>query len=142
RRPAAPPGRMAGRHVATALSGGRASTWFRLPDERRSALAAAVPIGAQGGALVLEQTSERLLLLRDQAMTRLLDITLLVSGAAVLAMFVFASVLAVRLARLKRAAETGLSREGRIDARMPGSGARDELGDLARSYERLLTRLN
>ncbi len=146
----APPGRIGGAHADAALAGRTGSTWFRLPDERRSVLAVAVPLAGATGAspaqptsvLVLEQTGERLLVLRDRALTRLLNLTLLVTGAAVLAIFIFATVLGLRLGRLKRAAETALTHEGRINSAMPETRAGDELGDLARSYQRLLGQLN
>jgi signal transduction histidine kinase len=43
--------------------------------------------------------------------------------------------------RLARAAETALGPKGEINAMLPGRGARDEIGDLARSFGDLLGRL-
>jgi dedicated sortase system histidine kinase len=139
------PDRLAGPPVDAALHGTRAALWFRLPDERRVLLAVAVPLpqtSSLSGVLLLEQAGDRLLTLRSQALTRLLDLTLLASGTAVLASLVFAALLGVRLRRLQLAAETALARDGRVQAVIPDTGTRDELGDVARSFSALLARLN
>ncbi len=128
-----------------ALAGTSGSSWFRLPDERRTLLAASAPIRSGSdplGVLVLEQASDRLLTLRDRALTRLLNITFVATAIAVLGLLVFAAVISLRLGRLKRAAETALTPDGRVNTVIPGTGARDELGDLARSFAALLRRLN
>jgi len=56
-------------------------------------------------------------------------------------MFAFAAWLALRLARLRRASESALTREGLV-TEFPETLARDELGDVARGFSRLLMRLN
>ena len=93
------------------------------------------------GELEVTQTADRWLRLRDRALTRMLNFTLGTSAAAVLLMFAFAAWLALRLARLRRASESALTRSGLITA-FPETGARDELGDVARSFSTLLARLN
>jgi dedicated sortase system histidine kinase len=138
--------RVSGPPIDSALQGRRSALWFRLPDERRILLAAAVPLVREGTAsrvLLLEQAGDRLLTLRSQALTRLLNLTLLASGIAVLASLAFAAILGMRLRRLQRAAETSLTHDGRvINAAIPDTGTRDELGDVARSFATLLSRLN
>lgn len=138
-------GRLQGSQVDQALRGAGAAAWFRLRDERRSVLSVAMPIDAPTGRLgvvVLEQAGDRLLLLRDRALVRLLNVTLLAAIVAVLAMLAFATVLSIRLARLKRAAETALTHDGRLNVVIPETQRRDELGDVARSFAVLLRRLN
>lgn len=140
-----PAGRLQGPHIANALAGKPAHAWFRLRDEGRRALSVATPIvmdSRRVGILMLEQAGDRLLTLRDRALTRLLNLTLLATGAAMFAMLAFAALLGVRIGRLKRAAETALRSDGRLDVTMPGSASRDELGDLARGFEVLLRRLS
>ncbi len=94
------------------------------------------------GVLQLAQTADRWLTLRDRALTRLLNLTLLVTGLAMGATIWFAGRLALRIARLRAASENALSREGRLAVELPERRARDELGDLSRSFESLLRRLN
>ncbi len=93
------------------------------------------------GALEVTQTPDRWLRLRDRALTRMLNFTLGTSVAAVVLMFAFAAWLALRLARLRRASESALTRTGLVTA-FPETAARDELGDVARSFSTLLARLD
>jgi signal transduction histidine kinase len=48
----------------------------------------------------------------------------------------------LRISRLGHAAETALSREGSVARELPESAAKDELGDLSRSFSSLLGRLD
>jgi len=93
------------------------------------------------GSLEVTQTPDRWLRLRDRALTRMLNFTLGTSVAAVVLMFAFAAWLALRLARLRRASESALTRSGLVTA-FPETTASDELGDVARSFSTLLARLN
>jgi signal transduction histidine kinase len=92
------------------------------------------------GHLQIAQTAERWLTRRDRALTNLLNFTLLTSAVAVLGMFAFAAHLAFRLARLRRASESALTREGLVTT-FPETNSPDELGDMARSFSTLLARL-
>ena len=93
------------------------------------------------GGLEVTQTADLWLRLRDRALTHMLNFTLGTSIAAVTLMFAFAAWLALRLARLRRASESALTRAGLVTA-FPEMTARDELGDVARSFSTLLARLN
>ena len=139
------PGRFVGAHVDSALAGKAGSAWFRLGNTGRVMLAAAAPVaGRKGtlGAVVLEQTGERLLTLRDRALVRLLDLTAIATALAVAGTLGFAAWLSLRLGRIRKAAETALSPDGRLNVAFPGTDAGDELGDVARSFAALLARLN
>ncbi|HEY6514829.1 MAG TPA: ATP-binding protein [Steroidobacteraceae bacterium] len=109
-------------------------------------IASAAPIYDSGhhvviGELQVTQAANRWEGLRDRALTRMLDVTLLTSAIAVIVTFVFAAHLAVRLSRLRRASESALTREGLV-TEFPETAAPDELGDVARSFSRLMGRLN
>ena len=93
------------------------------------------------GTLEVTQTPDRWLRLRDRALTRMLNFTLGTSVAAVVLMFAFAAWLALRLARLRRASESALTRSGLVTA-FPETTSSDELGDVARSFSTLLARLD
>jgi len=110
-------------------------------------VAAAAPIySADGkrviGVIQLAQTADRWLTLRDRALTRLLNLTLFVTLFAVGAAFWFAGRMTLRISRLGAASETALGREGNVSRLLPESEARDELGDLSRSFSSLLGRLD
>jgi signal transduction histidine kinase len=93
------------------------------------------------GELEVTQTPERWIRLRDRALTRLLNFTLATSLVVVTLILAFAAWLALRLARLRRASESALTRSGLVTS-FPETDARDELGDVARSFATLLARLN
>jgi len=93
------------------------------------------------GSLQVSQTEDRWLSLRDRALTHMLNLTLTISAVAVIATFIFAASLAVRLSRLRTASETALTREGLVTT-FPETSAPDELGDVARGFSTLLHRLN
>ena len=137
--------RLRTREVALASRGIPASVW-RSGEERGSVvLAAAVPVSQDGrvdGVLLLEQASRTVPLLANRALLGLLLTSfgvLLVAGGVLLA---FATRLSVRLARLRNAAERVQLNDGRLDGlfdggRFPMTDAVDEIGDLARSFEKL-----
>ena len=93
------------------------------------------------GSLQVSQTEDRWLILRDRALTHMLNLTLVISAIAVIATFIFAAWLAVRLSRLRTASESALTREGLVTT-FPETDASDELGDVARGFSTLLHRLN
>jgi two-component system sensor histidine kinase ChvG len=130
-----------------AARGAPASTLFAGPYENRVIVAAAAPIhSADGkqvlGVIQLAQTADRWLTLRDRALTRLLNLTLFVTLFTVIAAFWFAGRMTLRITRLGAASETALGREGSVSRTLPEADARDELGDLSRSFSSLLGRLD
>ncbi len=143
--PAAEPGRVTGNHIESALSNGTPrAAWFRHADEQLSILAAAHPVTADDrviGAAVVEQTSDAILTLTNHALSRLLNVTLLASVVAAAGLLTYASWLSVRIRRLRNAADQAVSPDGRIVSDFPRMDSADELGDLSRSFDRLLRRL-
>jgi len=139
------PDRLAGNSVTTALGGHSHAEWVRSAGSEELLLTAAAPLVIDGqprGAVFLEQSGDQLLSLRDHAVSRLFDFTLLATTAAVIVMFGFATWISLRIGRLRDAAETAVSSDGKIRLEMPESTSRDEIGTLARGFERLLARLN
>lgn len=135
---------MWGAPVDAARAGKDAAIWFDQAGGEPSLVRAAVPVhfGEQLlGALVVEQPGEQLVLVRELALTRLLNLTLMATLFAVIVTIVFAARLSHRIRRLSRAASTALTAEGRIEHSIPGTDASDELGALARSYDTLLGRV-
>ena len=141
----AAPDRLAGHSVAAALAGQPHAEWVRGAANQELLLTAAAPIviaGSTRGAVFLEQAGDQLLELRDRAVSRLFNLTLLATGAAFVVMFGFATWLSMRIGRLRDAAESAVSSDGKIRLDMPESASADEIGALARGFERLLARLN
>jgi two-component system sensor histidine kinase ChvG len=139
------PDRMEGKSVTDALAGRPAAEWFRAGSNQTSLLLAAAPIGVSGrtrGAVLLEQAGDQLLELRDRALVHLFNLTLLATALAVAIAFGAASWISLRIGRLRLAAETAVTHEGKIRLDMPESNRADEIGALSRSFEGLLGRLN
>ncbi|HEY1312541.1 MAG TPA: ATP-binding protein [Steroidobacteraceae bacterium] len=141
----AAPDRLEGNSVAAALAGQPHAEWVRGAANQELLLTAAAPLVVAGiprGAVFLEQAGDQLLELRDRAVSRLFNLTLLATGAAFVVMFGFATWLSLRIGRLRDAAESAVSSDGKIRLDMPESASADEIGALARGFERLLARLN
>jgi dedicated sortase system histidine kinase len=143
-RPYGLPYGMWGPPVDEARSGESRAIWFEEGAGEPSVVRAAVPVRIDGqtlGALVVEQPGEQLALVRELALTRLLNLTLLATVLTVVIALLFAARLSHRIRRLSQAAATALTPEGRIEPSIPGTSARDELGALARTYDTLLKRV-
>jgi two-component system sensor histidine kinase ChvG len=139
------PDHMEGKSVTDALAGRPAAEWFRADSNQTSLLLAAAPIGVSGrtrGAVILEQAGDQLLELRDRALMHLFNLTLLATALAVAIAFGLASWISLRIGRLRLAAESAVTHEGKIRLDMPESNRADEIGALSRSFEGLLGRLN
>jgi two-component system, OmpR family, sensor histidine kinase ChvG len=139
------PGRLGGHSVTAALEGRPYAEWVRSAASQAPLLTAAAPIVIDGrprGAVFLEQAGDQLLVLRDRAVARLFNLTLLATAAAVIIMFGFATWISLRIGRLRDAADSAVSSDGKIRLDMPESASTDEIGALSRGFERLLARLN
>lgn len=139
-----PPGYLADLALRAALDGERVARWYRRSDAS-SVVAAAVPVATRDGvraAVLLEQASDSILTVTDAALLRLMVFTLAASVLAAAALLGYATLLSFRVGRLARAAEHALGPQGQIATAMPGQRAADEIGDLARSFGNLLTRLH
>ncbi len=93
------------------------------------------------GAVVVEETTEEVLAVRQRLIERLLSLALgafLVVGSA---LFVFATHLVMRIRSLRDEAEQAIDSAGRLRAVTASSAAGDEIGDLSRSFSSALERL-
>jgi signal transduction histidine kinase len=138
------PERMDGAVVGAALKGHTSAEWLRSASGG-AVLRAAAPIlmgDEPRGAVVLEQGGNPLLESRDQALSHLFNLTLLGTALAVLFAFAVAASIGVTIGRLRLAADSAIGPDGRIRLTMPESQRSDEIGALARAFERLLQRLN
>lgn len=139
-----PAGRIADHELRRVLDGEPVAAWYRGSAEREAVVVAAVPLESAAGlvgALELEQASDAILTATDQALLRLMAITFGAALLVMLGMLAFATVLSYRVGRLARAAEQALGPKGEISTALPGTRAADEIGNLARSFTRLLERL-
>ena len=134
-----------GREVIDALTmGASGSRVRRLATGQVVVMSAAHPIWSGDrvlGAVVVEESTEPILLLRNRALERLLGLTLAGLAVAAVLVFGFAQRLSVRIRRLSADAENAIDTRGRLTPELSGAEAGDEVGDLSRSFARLLERL-
>jgi dedicated sortase system histidine kinase len=132
-----------GRELERALDG--APTTRRRPAPGRgSILSASHPVWSGEsviGAVVLEENTDAIVSLRNRAFEQLVAVTLIAFSAAALVLLAFASRLSWRLRRLRDEAENAIDSRGRVRALLAGEHARDEIGDLSRSFSTVLARL-
>jgi dedicated sortase system histidine kinase len=127
--------------VWQALSGVAASNVRSSSSANSVIVAAAVPVGAAGeerGALLVEKSSDALLLLANRAVFGVMAMSLIAVLLAALILFAYAGLLSLRIRRLRNAAERALRPDGRLVPNLPHLAASDDLGDLSRSFGRLL----
>jgi signal transduction histidine kinase len=108
-------------------------------------VSAAVPIrSSEGvrGAVLVEQTTSAILSIQNLALQRLFGVTLVFFAVTGLGLLAFASLLASRIMRLRDSVEAAVSADGRIIGPMARDRSRDEIGDLSRSFESVLQRLD
>ncbi len=137
-------GQILGPDVRQALKGKGASIWYQPPYDADAVISAAAPLydGEQVvGAVTLEQTSAATLLLTNNALKRILSVTFISTAFVVTGLLGFATLLSLRIRRLRNATEHAMADDGKLSTHLPGISADDELGDLSRSFQTLLVQL-
>ncbi len=132
------------REVDGALSGILTTDRRPTPDGRAVIVTAAHPIWVGDevrGAVIVEETGNAVLAERNRAFERLFNIVIaaLVIGSA--AVTFYATRLTGRIRALRDDAERAIDPQGRVQARLAGAKAGDEIGDLSRSFASVLDRL-
>jgi len=130
-------------YVSEALHGRPATRWFRSPGTGRAVVSVAHPIFSgtvQTGAIILQQGTDAILSLTNQAMIRLITLTLIVTIGVALVLLGYASWLSARVRHLSSAAERALD-EKHVRTSLPSALAGDEIGDLSRSFSSVLQQL-
>lgn len=137
-------GRVSGAEIQQALAGQNGEAWYVWQGTQVGRVA--VPVPPSGLVVMAEQSMDATETLVSGAFGRLLFYSLLVSGFGAAVLLAYASVLSWRIRRLSRAAQQAVDSDGRISStfassHFPASRSHDEIGDLARTYQALLQRL-
>jgi two-component system, OmpR family, sensor histidine kinase ChvG len=114
------------------------------PDGKAIIVSAAHPIwvGDQvRGAVIVEETTNAVLVERNRAFERLFSIVLATLLVGSVALTLFASRLSARIRSLRDEAEAAIDEHGRVRGAVAASAAGDEIGDLSRSFSSVLSRL-
>ncbi|HEX3061732.1 MAG TPA: histidine kinase dimerization/phospho-acceptor domain-containing protein, partial [Usitatibacter sp.] len=130
--------------VDRALIGVSSTEWRATPDRDVAILSAAQPIFVGDdivGAVVVEETTGSIQILKESALENLLALTLAVVAAALAILLLFATRLAARIRRLHAEAEGAIDPQGRVAGAITPTDAKDEIGDLTRTTAAMLSRL-
>tara|TARA_B110000908_G_scaffold87376_1_gene104304 strand:+ start:8148 stop:10229 length:2082 start_codon:yes stop_codon:yes gene_type:complete len=137
------------KEIARAFSNIAANAWYTHPSRSNYyILSSAAPIihitdGEPQviGVVVTEQSSAQLAALTDSAFSRLLLLSIGAIGLIAFGLLGYASLLSWRIRQLSLAASGIVSNDGKVLNTLPQTQANDEIGDLARNYRQLLTRI-
>ena len=138
-----PSGREQQNYIAQALNATQATSWFRSRSDGRAVVAVAQPIWSgtvQTGVVILQQGTDAILSLTNQALTRLMNFTLIATLVAAAVLLGYSSWLSLRIRRLSNAAESALDADI-VHADLPSALANDEIGDLSRTFTSVLRQL-
>ncbi len=139
----APGGRETQGYINEALNGETSARWFRSPDTDRAVISVAQPIWSgtvQTGVLILQHGTDAILSQTNEALTRLILLTLVSTIVVAAVLLGYASWLSVRIRALSEAAEHALD-EKKLKSALPSALAGDEVGDLSRSFSSVLRQL-
>lgn len=139
----APAGRETQSYISEALQGKTVSRWFRTPDTDRAVISVAQPIwsgNVQTGALILQHGTDAILSQTNEALTRLIVLTLTATLVVAAVLLGYASWLSLRIQRLSEAAEHALD-DRKLGNALPSALSPDEVGDLSRSFSSVLRQL-
>ena len=135
---------LTGKHIESALSGEPMSQWRLSTDQQAVVLSAAYPIFIDEhvkGAVIVEETTNGIRTLRNQALEKLFSSILAIMLLGALAFFLFASRISNRIRTLSNQAEMAIDEHGRISGNVDTSTTNDEIGDLSRSFSTAVNRL-
>jgi two-component system sensor histidine kinase ChvG len=131
--------------LQAALAGRYGAATRRTWGQRSLTLFTAVPVrhdGAVTGAVVVSQSTFRILQALYEVRLRVFQIVVASLGVAALLTTVAAMTIVRPLARLRRAAAAVSARRGPVQPHFPGADRQDEIGELARALEELTRRLS
>ena len=134
----------AGREIAAALQGAAGTRTRNTRDNRAVVVSTAHPIWVGNevhGAVVVEETTNRIASLRSAALERLLAATLGAFALVAVVLIWFATRISNRIRLLRDETEAAIDARGRVARLLSGSQATDEIGDLARAFGTVLARL-
>jgi len=134
-----------GQDVEEALAGTPSSLWRLSADKKAVILSAAHPIFIDEqvmGAVVVEQTTNGIRTLRNQALENQFHFILAVIVLGTLSLFLLASRISWRIRKLRNEAEGAIDSSGKIVGEIKASPTNDEIGDLSRTFNNVLSKLN
>lgn len=135
---------LVGHDISAALKGKADSLWRLTPDNKAVVLSAAYPVyigDSVMGAVVVEQTTNGIRTLRNQALEQLFHVILAVMLVGTLGLLLFANRISSRIRKLRDDTEAVIDDNGKIIGSLPLARQGDEIGDLSRAFKDVLDRL-
>jgi len=130
--------------IEEALGGASSITSYRIADGEVEIMAAVTPLyenNAIVGAVVVEQTTNSILALKNRVIEESLGLTLLLLLFGGFGLLLFAFRISSRIRQLRDQASSAIGENGTIEVLSPPSAAGDEIGDLSRTLHSMLSQL-
>ncbi len=130
--------------IEEGLQGHSNITHYQLPDVTVEVMAAITPLfdgDRVVGAVVVEQTTNSILALKNRMIEESIGFTVLTFILVGAGLLLFASRISSRIRRLRDQAKNAISKDGRIVSTIHSVSARDEIGDLTRTLATMLNQL-
>ncbi len=137
--------KLEGQEITSALHGTALTQWRNTQDKNTSILMASHPVWNQGkviGAVAIEETSHRTVLLQNRAIEIVINLSLLTFITASIVLLFIAMRLSYRIKKLRNEAEQAIGPDGQINNTLAYTRSSDEIGDLAVCFTDVLNRLN
>ncbi len=131
--------------IKLTLKGQSTAEWLDSPHNNKMVLSVTTPVYDNEkniiGTLVLEQKNETLLALQDKAFERILFLSVILFFSVILTLLFLSTRLLKRIINLRDDTNLALSNDGVISNQLYRND-NDEIGDLARSFSTLLSRID
>ncbi len=130
--------------VEEAFSGKETLTRYRLADSEVEIMAAIAPLFEKKdviGAVVVEQTTNSILALKNRVIEESIIVSLLTLLFSSLGLLLFASRLSARIKKLRNQAANAIGKNGQLQGTIEPVKANDEIGDLSATLSNLLEQL-
>ena len=138
-------GQLSGTLIEQALAEQGNTSWYKPQRSNRAIVTATYPIiiGQQvAGIVIADQSSDAILTLTNYALNRLITLSSVAILLSAVGLLGYATYLSIRIRKLRNATENIISSDGVINTPFKASRAKDELGDLSRSFADMHTRLS
>ncbi len=130
--------------VNEALQGQPSTHWRLSLDNKAVILSAAHPVFIADevmGAVVVEQTTNGIRTLRNQALEKQFTYFIGIMLISTLALFLLATRISSRIRSLRNSTDNAIDKQGKIKGQLQIQSSTDEIGDLSRSFAQMLSRL-
>lgn len=130
--------------IEEGLQGKSSITHYQLPNVNVEVMAAITPLLDDGnvvGAVVVEQTTNSILALKNRMIEESIAFTVMAFVVVGFGLLLFASRISSRIRRLSNQAENAISKDGRLVSTIDLVPAKDEIGDLTRTLSNMLKQL-